>query len=97
MRVLLKVSPHGEGANKAIHDGTWGRLVGEFMQNHRPEAAYFGAENGQRVAWLFFDLKSESDMVRVAEPFFTKTQATVEITPVMNGEDVQKGLAALGA
>jgi len=33
----------------------------------------------------------------LAEPFFQEFNAAVEFMPVMNGEDLQKALAKLGA
>jgi hypothetical protein len=44
---------------------------------------------------LIFDLKTESDMVAAAEPFWNEMHATVDWSPVMTAEDVQKGLAGL--
>jgi hypothetical protein len=64
------------------------------MERFHPEAAYFTTENGERTALLIFDLKSEADMVAAAEPFWNDTHATVDWSPVMTAEDVQKGLAA---
>jgi hypothetical protein len=96
MRMLLKVRPQGDQGNKAIVDGTFGRVLGRFMERFHPEATYFTTENGERTALLIFDLKSESEMVTAAEPFWNEMHATVDWSPVMNAEDVQKGLAALG-
>jgi len=95
MRMLLKASPRGDAGNKAILDGTFGRVLGQFMERFHPEAAYFTTENGERTALLIFDLKSEADMVASAEPFWNELHATVDWSPVMTAEDVQKGLAGL--
>ncbi|MGE5242852.1 MAG: hypothetical protein ACM3SQ_01310 [Betaproteobacteria bacterium] len=95
MRMLLKASPHGDAGNKAVLDGTFGRVLGQFMERFHPEAVYFTTENGERTALLIFDLKSEADMVAAAEPFWNELHATVDWAPVMTAEDVQKGLAAL--
>jgi len=95
MRMLLKARPRGEAGNKAVLDGTFGRVIGRFIERFHPEATYFTTEDGERTALLIFDLKSESDMVAAAEPFWNELHATVDWSPVMTGEDVQKGLAAL--
>lgn len=95
MRMLLKASPRGEAGNRAVADGTFGRVIGRFMERFHPEAAYFTTEHGERTAFLIFDLKSESEMVAAAEPFWNELHATVDWVPVMTAEDVQKGLAAL--
>ena len=95
MRMLLKVSPQGELGNKAILDGTFGRVFGQFAERFHPEATYFVTENGQRTAMIFFDLKAESDMVAAAEPFWNELHGTVDWCPAMTPDDVQKGLTAL--
>lgn len=96
MRMLLKVRPHGDAANKAVVDGTLARLLKDFSDRYHPEAAYFTTESGERSALLFFDLPSESDMVRAAEPFWNELHASVDWAPVMTADDVQNGLATLG-
>ena len=95
MRMLLKVSPRGDAANKAILDGTFGRVLRSFSERFHPEATYFTTENGERTALLIFDLQNESDMVAAAEPFWNELHATVHWGPVMTAADVEKGLAAL--
>jgi len=94
MRMLLKVSPRGDSANRAVVEGAFGRVLQQFMERFHPEAMYFTTEAGERSVLLFFDLKSESDMVSAAEPFWNELHAKVDWSPVMTGEDVQKGLAA---
>jgi hypothetical protein len=42
-----------------------------------------------------FDLKDPSEIPSIAEPFFLNFNAKVAFCPVMNAEDLQKGLAAL--
>ena len=93
MRMLLKVSPRGDSANQAVVDGTFGRVIQDFVARFHPEAAYFTTEGGERTVLLFFDLESESDMVSAAEPFWNELHARVDWAPVMTAEDVQKGLA----
>jgi hypothetical protein len=41
-------------------------------------------------------LADASDIPSFAEPFFMELNASVELGPVMNGEDLQKGLGQLG-
>jgi len=95
MRMLLKVSPRGDSANEAVVDGTFAKVFKHFTERFHPEAAYFTTEAGERTVLLVFDLKSESEMVAAAEPFWNQLHAKVDWAPVMTGEDVQKGLGAL--
>jgi hypothetical protein len=42
------------------------------------------------------DMPDPSDMVPFAEPWYQEVNADVEISPVMSGDDLQKGFAKLG-
>jgi hypothetical protein len=57
---------------------------------------YFAAPEGQRTAFLVFDLPDPSDLVAFCEPFFQELNAGVEIIPVMAPNDLQRGLAKPG-
>ena len=92
MRTLMRVTVPPDAGNKAVQDGTIQRVIGEAMERLRPESAYFFAENGQRTAMFVFDLKDSSDIPSIAEPFFIGFNAGVEFTPVMNAEELKKGL-----
>jgi hypothetical protein len=45
---------------------------------------------------MVFDLPDASDIPPFAEPFFNELNADVQLAPVMNGDDLQKGLSQLG-
>ncbi|MDQ0750131.1 hypothetical protein QF034_004362 [Streptomyces africanus] len=96
MRVLLKASMDTEKANEAIRNGTLGKLVQESLEQIKPEAAYFTADHGKRTAFLVFDMQDSSQMPVLSEPFFLQLGAEISYTPVMNLEDLQKGLSQLG-
>ena len=96
MRVLLKASFDTEKANEAIRNGTLGKLVEESVEQIKPEAAYFTADHGKRTAYLVFDMQDSSQMPVISEPFFLNLDAEISYTPVMNLEDVKKGLSQLG-
>jgi hypothetical protein len=93
MRMMLKASLDTEKANDAIRSGTLGKLIQESMEQIKPEAAYFTADGGKRTAFLFFDLKDPSDIPSISEPFFLNLGAELTYTPVMNPEEVERGLA----
>jgi len=96
MRVLLKAQMDTEKANEAIRNGTLGKLIQESMEQIKPEAAYFTTDNGQRTAYVVFDMQDSFQMPLLSEPFFLNLGAKITYTPVMNLDDVQKGLALLG-
>ncbi|MEU1001281.1 MULTISPECIES: hypothetical protein [Streptomyces] len=96
MRVLLKASMDTEKANEAIRNGTLTKLIQESMEQIKPEAAYFTTDHGKRTAYVVFDMQDSWQMPVISEPFFLQLDAEISYTPVMNMEDVQKGLSQLG-
>ncbi|TWF40423.1 hypothetical protein FHW36_104105 [Chitinophaga polysaccharea] len=96
MRTLLKVTCQVEASNKAVADGTLAKIMKSTMEKLNPEANYFFASEGCRSAMFIFDLKDPSDIPGIAEPFFMSLNAKVEFSPVMNAEDLQKGLTNAG-
>lgn len=95
MRTLLRASFDVEKANQAIKNGSLPKIMKEVMERLKPEASYFLPMNGKRTCIMVFDLKDPSDMPLIVEPLFLEMDAEVELSPVMNVEDLQKGLAAL--
>jgi hypothetical protein len=92
MRVMMKVTMDAEAASRAIADGSMPRVMEQTMADLQPEAAYFGPENGNRTAFIVFDLQDPSQLPPITEPLFRVAKARVEMFPVMNREDLQKGL-----
>lgn len=95
MRCMLKLQMDTEAGNRAIADGTLPKIMEKLAERTQPEASYFTAEDGCRTAFIFFDLKDPSDIPMIAEPAFTDLKAKVTFVPVMNGEDLEKGLTQL--
>lgn len=95
MRTLLKATLEVTAANKAIMDGTLPKLMQATMEKLKPEASYFTAIDGCRTCLIVFDLKDPSEIPVIAEPFFMQLNAKVEFSPVMNADDLKKGLEAL--
>ncbi len=93
MRMMLKFSLPVEKGNQAYNDGSLGKTLESLMSKFKPEAAYFGPSGGKRSGMIFFDLAEPSQIVEIAEPLFSKLNADVEIVPVMNGDDLRKGMA----
>ncbi|MEU0738714.1 hypothetical protein [Streptomyces sp. NPDC006134] len=96
MRVLLKATLDTEKANEVIRSGKMPERMKAILDQLKPEAAYFGPLGGRRTALLILDMQDSSDLPPTGEPFFTQLNAEVEVTPIMNAEDLQKGLSRLG-
>jgi hypothetical protein len=96
MRVMLKATLDTEKSTEAIREGKLPEVIKSTMDKIKPEAAYFLPEAGQRSCVFVFDMQDSADLPPLAEPFFSELGAKVEVSPVMNPDDLQKGLAALG-
>jgi hypothetical protein len=98
MRMMMRASANVEASNKAIHNGSLPQILKKVADLVQPEATYYLTYQGKRTVLMFFDMKDPSMIPQLAEPLFSALQAEVEFTPVMNQEELQKGLAtALGA
>jgi hypothetical protein len=93
MRMMLKITIPTADGNRAIKDGSLPRILEATMNKLKPEAAYFLADNGLRSAMIFFDMRDASDIPVVVEPLFMGLNMEVELLPVMNSEELQKGLS----
>jgi hypothetical protein len=95
--MLLIAEMDTEKANKAITGKTLPQTMKSVLDRVKPEAAYFGAQDGKRTGFIVFDLKEASDIPSIAEPFFQELGAKVTFMPVMNFDDVQAGLQKYGS
>jgi hypothetical protein len=92
MRMMLKVSMPTDASNAAFKDESLGKVLMGAIDRLKPEAAYFFPENGKRTALYVFDMKDEAQIPVVVEPFFHGVNADITLIPVMNADDVAKGI-----
>ena len=92
MRTLLKVTIDAEPGNRGILEGALPKVIQSAIDKLKPEAAYFYSDSGKRSCMMVFDMKDSSEIPGITEPFFIALNAEVELCPVMNAEDLQKGL-----
>ena len=90
MRFLMHVSFPVETFNEGLRNGSVGQKLQRVMEEIKPEAAYFCAEDGRRGAYLVIDMKETSEMPKFAEPFFLNFNAAVNFMPTMTPQDLQK-------
>lgn len=93
MRTMLKVEMDDMGvANMALQNGKIQRIFQQISNEVKPETSYYYSENGCRTALFVFDMKDASQIPMLAEPFFHELNARVQFYPVMNQDDLSKGL-----
>jgi hypothetical protein len=90
--MMMKVSIPVEAGNRGVKEGILPKTVMAFVEQAKPEASYFTAENGKRTAFFVFDLKDPTMIPSIAEPFFMNLNASIELSPVMNLEDMKTGV-----
>lgn len=96
MRMMLKATLDTATATKAIQSGRLPEIMGSMMEQLKPEAAYFGPNEGHRCAFIVFDMADPSQLPPLTEPLFAELNARVEMFPVMDRDDLQRGLSQLG-
>ena len=95
MRTMLKCSLDVTASSLAIKNGTIPGILEKLMGLTKPEAAYFTADGGTRTIYIFFDLKDPSDIPPIGELIWGNLGGSVSLQPVMNAEELQKGLSKL--
>jgi len=90
MRCLLKVSIPTDRGNERIVDGSLARTIESILNDLHPEAAYFAEEQGARTGFIFCNVKEESEIPAIAEPWFLAFNARVEVHPAMTMADLKK-------
>ncbi len=93
MRMLMRVSIPNMAGGKGIDADMIGPRIRELAEKLHPEAAYFFPEHGHRTGIWVFDLKDPSDLPSLTEALFAELNASVEVFPTMNIEDLKRGLA----
>ncbi|MDJ0379692.1 DUF3303 family protein [Streptomyces sp. G-G2] len=96
MRVMLRMHLDTAAANEGTTNGTLERAMGRLMEALNPEASYFGLSEGVRSCWIVFDMRDSSQLPTLTEELFVEFGAEIEIAPVMDRDDLAKGLRALG-
>ncbi len=90
MRCLLKVSIPTAVGNERIVDGSLARTIESILNDLSPEAAYFIEEQGARTGVIVCNLRDESEIPAIAEPWFLAFNARVECHPAMTVADLKK-------
>lgn len=97
MRFLCTARMDIEKANDLARKGTLGQTIQSIMDDIKPEAAYFIADEGQRTAVFIVDMQDMSQLPAIAEPWFLAFDADFGGVPAMLPEDLAKAGPAIEA
>ena len=95
MRFFVKAQMDVEAANALARQGKLGSTIQSILEELKPEAAYFVADEGMRTAYLIVDLQDASQIPALAEPWFLAFNASFEARPAMVAEDLAKAAPAI--
>jgi hypothetical protein len=84
---MLKVSIPTETGNQCVLDGSLGSTIESILLDLKP---YFSDDHGVRTGFIFCNIKDESEIPGVAEPWFLAFGARVELHAAMTVSDLKK-------
>ena len=90
MRFMTRIAIETEAGNRLCKDKDFSKKMEMLMGDLRPETAYFCVENGKRTLYCVVNADSNSDLPRIAEPFWLGLKASVEFIPAMDKNDFAK-------
>jgi hypothetical protein len=93
MRFLIRAKVPTEAGNKMVQDPDFMKKLEDYMNKVKPEAAYFLPINGYRTAAFIVNMENNSQVPSLVEPLFQWMGANVDIIPVMNFDDLKKGIS----
>lgn len=88
MRMLVNVMFPIEPFNSMVKNGTAGELIGKVIEDIKPESIYFTEMEGSRAAVMIVNISEESDVPRIAEPWFLNFEAHCEFRVAMTADDL---------
>jgi hypothetical protein len=97
MRMMMKAQMDTAAASRAIENGRLPQVIQSMREKLKPEAAYLGPDDGHRTAFIVFDMADPSQLPAISEPLFKEFNARLDFFPVMNREDLERGLSELGS
>jgi|SRR5215831_4086077 len=93
MRFMIQFSIPTQYGNEVVRSGKVDKVFKKLGEDLKPEAMYFYPDEGLRAGCIFIQSDNPAIGVAVGERLWFGLQAQVKITPVMNGEELGKGLS----
>jgi hypothetical protein len=76
-----------------VQDPNFLKKLEDYMNKVRPEVAYFMPVDGHRAAAFIVNVQSNEQVPTIVEPLFQWMGANVDVIPVMNFDELKKGLS----
>lgn len=92
MRLMLRFSILVKKGNKAAADGSMSAAIKALLKQVKPEAAFFHLDDGRRAGTIIFEETDQTKMTAINEPLFAKLNATIDIQPVVNLDELMSSI-----
>ena len=92
MRFLIRAKIPADSGNKMIQDPDFLKKMEDYINKVKPEASYFMPLEGQRTGVFIVNLESNDQVPAAVEPLFQWWGANVDVIPIMNFDDLKRGL-----
>ncbi len=93
MRFMIQFSIPTQYGNEIVRSGKIGKVIKKVGEEFKPEAMYFYPADGLRAGCLFIQSDNPAICTAIGERLWFGLQAHITITPVMNPDDLNKGLS----
>lgn len=90
MKLMLRFSIPVDKGNVAAANGTLSKAIQQLKDAAGAEAVYLFTENGRRAGIIIFEENDSARLPAINEPFFAAVNATIDITPVVDLDDLMK-------
>jgi hypothetical protein len=91
MRFLIRARIPAESGNRMVQDPNFITRLEEYINKIKPEASYFMPVEGQRSMAYIVNIERNDQLPSTVEQLF-QWGANVDVIPVMNFDDLKKGL-----
>ena len=92
MKFLVRLHMPTEHGNRMLQDPNFPKKLEGMLNQIKPEAVYFTVIEGERGIYMIVNLASADMIARTFEPLWQTLNCKLDVTPVMELSDLQKGL-----
>ncbi len=92
MKFMLRLHMPTESGNKMLQDPNFPKKLEGVLNQIKPEAVYFAPIEGERGIIMIVNLPSADMIAGIAEPLWMTFNCKLDLTPLMELSDLQKGL-----
>lgn len=93
MRFMIEFSVPTQHGNDVVRSGKIAKIFKQLGEDLKPEAMYFYPADGLRAGCIFLQSDNPAICVAVGERLWFGLQAQIKVTPVMNADDLGRGLS----